>query len=80
MVHACGRGPQRQAAHPNLAAPPPALPFPPQAGARVVYAVEASNMAHYARQLAAANPALGARIKVLHGKVEEVEVPEQVGC
>lgn len=27
-----------------------------QAGARVVYAVEASNMAHYAKQLAAANP------------------------
>lgn len=57
------------------------LLLPPnlQAGARVVYAVEASNMAHYARQLAAANPSIGERIKVLHGKVEEVEVPEKVG-
>lgn len=45
----------------------------------MVYAVEASNMAHYARQLAAANPSIGERIKVLHGKVEEVEVPEKVG-
>ena len=53
--------------------------FAAQAGARVVYAVEASDMAHHARQLAAANPALGQRIRVLHGKVEEVEVPEQVG-
>lgn len=52
--------------------------FAAQAGARVVYAVEASNMAHYARQLAAANPSIGERIKVLHGKVEEVEVPEKV--
>ncbi|KAI7843757.1 hypothetical protein COHA_002655 [Chlorella ohadii] len=52
--------------------------FAAQAGARVVYAVEASNMAHYARQLAAANPGIGDRIKVLHGKVEEVEVPEKV--
>ena len=36
-------------------------------------------MAHYARQLAAANPGIGDRIKVLHGKVEEIEVPEKVG-
>ena len=49
-----------------------------QAGAKVVYAVEASGMAHYARQLAAANPGAGDRIRVLHGKVEEVEVPEKV--
>lgn len=52
--------------------------FAAQAGARVVYAVEASNMAHYARQLAEANPDIGRRIKVLHGKVEEVEVSEKV--
>jgi hypothetical protein len=45
-----------------------------------VYAVEASGMAHYARQLAAANPGIGDRIKVLHGKVEEIEVPEKVGA
>ena len=37
-------------------------------------------MAHYARQLAAANPGIGDRIKVLHGKVEEIEVPEKVGA
>eukprot|EP00887_Chlorella_sp_A99_P004236 scaffold15.g4236.t1 len=52
--------------------------FAAQAGARVVYAVEASDMALFARQLAAANPEVGQRIRVLHGKVEEVEVPEQV--
>lgn len=51
---------------------------PLQAGARVVYAVEASDMAHHARHLAAANPGIGDRIRVLHGKVEEVEVPEKV--
>lgn len=35
-------------------------------------------MAHHARALAAANSEIGSRIKVLHGKVEEVEVPEKV--
>lgn len=35
-------------------------------------------MAHHARHLAAANPGIGNRVKVLHGKVEEVEVPEKV--
>lgn len=49
-----------------------------QAGARVVYAVEASDMAHHARHLAASNPGIGDRIRVLHGKVEEIEVPEKV--
>ena len=43
----------------------------------MVYAVEASAMAHHARALAAANPALGGRIRVLHGKVEDIELPEQ---
>ncbi|KAL4857666.1 putative histone-arginine methyltransferase [Chlorella vulgaris] len=52
--------------------------FAAQAGARVVYAVEASDMAHHARALAAANPGIGDRIKVLHGKVEDVVVPEKV--
>lgn len=52
--------------------------FAAQAGARVVYAVEASNMARFARQLADANPALGARIQIIHGKVEEMELPEKV--
>ena len=48
------------------------------AGARVVYAVEASNMAIFARQLAASNPTFGDRIKVVYGKVEEIELPEKV--
>ncbi|KAL4448328.1 hypothetical protein ABPG75_005547 [Micractinium tetrahymenae] len=52
--------------------------FAAQAGAKVVYAVEASDMAHHARHLAAANPGIGDRIRVLHGKVEEMEVPEKV--
>lgn len=52
--------------------------FAAQAGARVVYAVEASNMAQFAEQLAQANPEIGDKIKVLHGKVEEVVLPEKV--
>jgi type I protein arginine methyltransferase len=52
--------------------------FAVQAGARVVYAVEASGMATFARQLAAANPSLGHKIKVLHCKVEEAQLPEKV--
>lgn len=46
--------------------------FAAQAGARKVYAIEASNMANYARTLAATNPELGARIEVLHVKVEDM--------
>ncbi|KAK9808329.1 hypothetical protein WJX73_002343 [Symbiochloris irregularis] len=46
--------------------------FAAQAGARKVYAVEASNMAQYARTLATANPDLGSRIEVLHTKVEDI--------
>jgi SAM-dependent methyltransferase len=52
--------------------------FAAQAGARVVYAVEASEAAKFARLLAETNPAIGCRVKVLHGKVEEVELPEKV--
>jgi len=52
--------------------------FAVQAGARRVYAVEASAMARHARTLADGNPLLGSRIEVLHGKVEEVVVPEPV--
>lgn len=50
-----------------------------QAGARKVYAVEASGMAAYAAKLARGNGAVGARLHVLHAKVEEAEVPEKVG-
>ncbi|XP_031272955.1 probable histone-arginine methyltransferase 1.4 isoform X1 [Pistacia vera] len=51
--------------------------FAAQAGAKHVYAVEASEMAEYARKLIAENPSLGQRITVIKGKVEEVELPEK---
>lgn len=51
--------------------------FAAQAGAKHVYAVEASEMAEYARRLIAGNPSLGQRITVIKGKVEEVELPEK---
>ncbi|XP_062108641.1 probable histone-arginine methyltransferase 1.4 isoform X2 [Humulus lupulus] len=51
--------------------------FAAQAGAKHVYAVEASEMAEYARKLIAGNPALSQRITVIKGKVEEVELPEK---
>lgn len=56
---------------------PCAVPSPLQAGARKVYAVEASAMAKFARQLADSNPDLGTRIQLVNGKVEEVQVPEK---
>jgi len=40
------------------------FPFSNQAGAKHVYAVEASEMAEYARKLIAGNPSLGERITV----------------
>ncbi|KAL3626513.1 putative histone-arginine methyltransferase 1.3 [Castilleja foliolosa] len=51
--------------------------FAAQAGAKHVYAVEASEMADYARKLIAGNPILSQRITVIKGKVEEVELPEK---
>ncbi|XWS39031.1 hypothetical protein CRYUN_Cryun18bG0015400 [Craigia yunnanensis] len=51
--------------------------FAAQAGAKHVYAVEASEMAEYAHKLIAGNPTLGQRITVIKGKVEEVELPEK---
>lgn len=51
--------------------------FAAQAGAKHVYAVEASEMAEYARKLIAGNPALSQRITVVKGKVEEVQLPEK---
>ncbi|XP_027902937.1 probable histone-arginine methyltransferase 1.4 isoform X2 [Vigna unguiculata] len=51
--------------------------FAAQAGAKHVYAVEASEMAEYARKLIAGNPILGQRITVIKGKVEDVELPER---
>ncbi|KAK2645951.1 hypothetical protein Ddye_021146 [Dipteronia dyeriana] len=51
--------------------------FAAQAGAKHVYAVEASEMTEYARKLIAGNPLLAQRITVIKGKVEEVELPEK---
>ncbi|XP_068662276.1 probable histone-arginine methyltransferase CARM1 [Aristolochia californica] len=51
--------------------------FAAQAGARHVYAVEASEMAEHARRLIAGNPSLGQRITIIKGKVEDVELPEK---
>ncbi|XP_059318399.1 probable histone-arginine methyltransferase 1.3 isoform X1 [Lycium ferocissimum] len=49
--------------------------FAAQAGAKHVYAIEASEMAEYAKKLIAGNPSLSERITVIKGKVEEVELP-----
>ncbi|KAL1489172.1 hypothetical protein ABEB36_014110 [Hypothenemus hampei] len=51
--------------------------FAAQAGAKRIYAVEASTMAHYAQKLVATNN-LSNCIKVIPGKIEEVELPEKV--
>ncbi|KAJ3600712.1 hypothetical protein NHX12_031689 [Muraenolepis orangiensis] len=51
--------------------------FAAQAGARKVYAVEASTMAQHAEVLVNSNR-LGDRVVVISGKVEEVTLPEQV--
>ncbi|XP_031335448.1 histone-arginine methyltransferase CARMER-like isoform X3 [Photinus pyralis] len=51
--------------------------FAAQAGAKRIYAVEASSMAHYAQKLVTANN-LQDHIKVIPGKIEEIELPEKV--
>lgn len=51
--------------------------FAIQAGARKVYAVEASSMAKHAEQLVASNK-LSERIIVIPGKIEEIVLPEPV--
>mmetsp|Transcript_6734 Transcript_6734/g.22672 ORF Transcript_6734/g.22672 Transcript_6734/m.22672 type:complete len:361 (-) Transcript_6734:204-1286(-) len=51
--------------------------FAAQAGARKVYAVEASDVANAARELVAAN-GFQDRVEVIQGKAEEVELPEKV--
>jgi len=51
--------------------------FALQAGAKKVYAVEASNMAHYAKQLVQANKC-DDKIIVLQGKIEDLSPPEKV--
>jgi len=51
--------------------------FAQQAGAKRVYAVEASSIAVHATKLVAANK-VDEVIKVISGKIEEITVPEQV--
>jgi 16S rRNA G966 N2-methylase RsmD len=51
--------------------------FAAQAGARRVYAVEASSMSEHCEQLVRANGQAG-RIRVITGKVEDVELEEKV--
>lgn len=51
--------------------------FAAQAGAKHVYAVEASEMVEHAQRLISGNPSLGQRITIIKGKVEEVELPEK---
>ncbi|XP_057299830.1 histone-arginine methyltransferase CARMER-like [Hydractinia symbiolongicarpus] len=51
--------------------------FAVQAGAKKVYAVEASNMAQYAKELAVSNQ-LSEIVEVVAGKIEEVSLPEKV--
>ncbi|RZC41567.1 histone-arginine methyltransferase CARMER [Asbolus verrucosus] len=51
--------------------------FAAQAGAKRIYAVEASTMAHFAQKLVEANN-LSDSIKVIPGKIEEIELPEKV--
>lgn len=51
--------------------------FAVQAGAKKVYAVEASSMAHHAQALVKSNR-LHEKIQVIAGKIEEIELPEDV--
>ncbi|CAH1400274.1 unnamed protein product [Nezara viridula] len=51
--------------------------FAVHAGARLVYAVEASSMAQHSKVLVSANN-LQDKIKVISGRLEEIELPEKV--
>lgn len=51
--------------------------FAVQAGAKQVYAIEASNMANFAQQLVHSNN-VQEKITVISGKIEEVELPQMV--
>ena len=51
--------------------------FAQQSGAKRVYAVEASSIAMHANKLVAANK-VDDVIKVVSGKIEEIEIPEKV--
>lgn len=49
-----------------------------QAGARKIYAVEAAGIVGYTQQLADGNPDIGKKLSIVHSKIEELELPEQV--
>lgn len=51
--------------------------FAAQAGAKKVYAIEASNMARYAKKLVKANKFENV-IEVIESTIEELELPEKV--
>jgi len=51
--------------------------FAAQAGAAKVYAIEASSMAQHANTLVKDNK-MGDKIKIIAGKIEEIELPEKV--
>ena len=51
--------------------------FAVQAGAKKVYAVEASGMARYAKRIIEHNN-MGDKITVILGKIEDIELPEKV--
>jgi len=51
--------------------------FAVQAGAKKVYAVEASNMAEFAAELAKSNN-MSSIVEVIAGKIEEINLPEEV--
>ena len=61
--------------HQSCAACLPALP--PYAGARKVYAVEATDMAKFAKRLVAAQGLEGV-VEVIQGVIESVDIPEKV--
>jgi len=51
--------------------------FAVQAGAKKVYAVEASNMAEFASELSRSN-GMASTVEVIAGKIEEINLPEEV--
>lgn len=51
--------------------------FAVQAGAKKVYAIDASDSVHVARKIAAAN-GFSDRMEIIQGKVEDIELPEKV--
>ena len=66
---------QAPCTHPR---PLPSTPHPhPHAGAKKVYAVEATDMAKFAKRLVAAQGLEGV-VEVIQGVIESVDIPEKV--